>query len=200
MKTKNLRWVLSLLALAGVALLVSFSSAQATTLQVTLSPRTDAPYTQGGNVYQKVGSLNDLYPARWYGSADAVFTAYPNPSPSDPAKVLEWIQSDSVIGGIIPNAGDGLVLLTKEDSVPEGSLTRAWTFDSPVNWVTVHYDAKITAWYFANGITEFGVDFIQGNQGISNMRAYSSVPVPAAAYLFGSALIGLAGIGYRRKS
>ena len=37
--------------------------------------------------------------------------------------------------------------------------------------------------------------------GLSHYSQYGpAVPVPAAAYLFGSALIGLAGIGYRRKS
>jgi hypothetical protein len=37
--------------------------------------------------------------------------------------------------------------------------------------------------------------------GLSHISFYdTAVPIPAAAYLFGSALIGLAGIGYRRRS
>lgn len=41
--------------------------------------------------------------------------------------------------------------------------------------------------------------------GLSNIRLLGTgelktVPLPAAAYLFGSALLGMAGIGYRRKS
>jgi hypothetical protein len=35
---------------------------------------------------------------------------------------------------------------------------------------------------------------------ISNVRAYSVVPVPAAAWLFGSGLLGLAGIAKRKKA
>ncbi len=30
--------------------------------------------------------------------------------------------------------------------------------------------------------------------------AYNVVPIPAAAWLFGSALLGVGGIGYRRKA
>lgn len=37
--------------------------------------------------------------------------------------------------------------------------------------------------------------------GLSHISFYdTAVPIPAAAYLFGSTLIGLAGIGYRRRS
>lgn len=41
-----------------------------------------------------------------------------------------------------------------------------------------------------------------GNPELSNVKLFktaSAVPIPAAAYLFGSALLGLVGIGYRRS-
>ena len=36
-------------------------------------------------------------------------------------------------------------------------------------------------------------------EGVMRMDAYSAVPLPAAAYLMGSGLIGLAGVSRRRK-
>ena len=35
--------------------------------------------------------------------------------------------------------------------------------------------------------------------GLSHVTQYNAVPLPAAAWLFGSAVLGMAGIGYRRK-
>ncbi|NVZ08680.1 hypothetical protein HW932_05330 [Allochromatium humboldtianum] len=51
---------------------------------------------------------------------------------------------------------------------------------------------------FTNLVIRFKAIQINGQGDFSDKAP--SVPLPAAAYLFGSALIGLAGIGYRRRS
>ena len=77
-----------------------------------------------------------------------------------------------------------------------------------------HYTFEINSLYF---VLKLGEDhaFFKNNTGgtirltydqtgtaagLSNITQFNPVPIPAAAYLFGSALIGLAGIGYRRRS
>ncbi len=55
------------------------------------------------------------------------------------------------------------------------------------------------------GITGFGaakslVISMNGVSGAIDNIQVTAVPIPAAAWLFGSALLGMAGIGYRRNS
>lgn len=53
----------------------------------------------------------------------------------------------------------------------------------------------------SNSSIELTFNKIDNNSGLSHVTQYSSpVPLPAAAWLFGSALMGVAGIGYRRKT
>ncbi|MEH6593274.1 MAG: VPLPA-CTERM sorting domain-containing protein [Halioglobus sp.] len=57
---------------------------------------------------------------------------------------------------------------------------------------TLNIDADAGTWAFVI----FGNDIAQGT---GSFVAPSAVPVPAAAWLFGSALVGLVGVGRRRK-
>jgi hypothetical protein len=97
-------------------------------------------------------------------------------------------------------------------------IAGTWSFDpSKVTESPVLYPTKMLikadgGWYFLEiGLGETSGTWStepiaalmpHGNiPGLSHISFYdTAVPIPAAAYLFGSALIGLAGIGYRRKS
>jgi hypothetical protein len=61
-------------------------------------------------------------------------------------------------------------------------------------------DPDWAAFGIPNGYT--GGDWAISSQGLSHVNLYGKVgevPLPAAAWLFGSALLGMVGIGYRRR-
>ena len=67
------------------------------------------------------------------------------------------------------------------------------------NYLAVHYGSNELFFQFSTPITGFTLTGL--TNGLSNYRTYtdgiSEVPVPAAAWLFGSALLGL--MGLRRR-
>lgn len=78
------------------------------------------------------------------------------------------------------------------------------TFSSTVvfNYLAVHFGKAELLFYWDDPINNFSfTDDEDIFKGLSNYRAYSDglskVPLPAAGWLFGSALVGL--IGFRRK-
>lgn len=114
-------------------------------------------------------------------------------------------------------AGDSYMdAFTVEATTPEG-IAGTWSFDpSKVTTSPVLYPTKMLikadgGWYFLEiGLGEtsgtwstepIAVLMPHGNvPELSHISFYdTAVPIPAAAYLFGSALVGLAGIGYRLK-
>lgn len=101
----------------------------------------------------------------------------------------------------------GISLRQWEPGVDEAMLTTSGGLDVAIsghgigaNGATLvdyfSFNAPLTLKSFTitgtNGATQFYV------QGLQNVNAVSDVPVPAAAWLMGSALIGLAGIARRR--
>lgn len=80
---------------------------------------------------------------------------------------------------------------------------------STIYWTAVE-DASNTdfAWYFdSSSTTGVGTTFQSNNQKTTYLKAWavrtgdvSPVPVPAAVWLFGSGLLGLAGLARRKKS
>lgn len=94
------------------------------------------------------------------------------------------------------------------DTKPEPT---SGSFSSNVafNYLAIHFGGSELFFYWDNAINSFSIsDFKDVTEcedgrggGISNFRAYrdglSEVPLPAAGWLFGSALIGL--MGLRRK-
>lgn len=86
-----------------------------------------------------------------------------------------------------------------------GLASNSFTSNNPFNYLAIHFGQGELFFYWANPITAFSIegydDIFTGGGGLSNYRAYSNglsaVPVPAAGWLFGSALLGL--MGLRRK-
>ncbi len=176
-------------------------AAMATTVSVLTSNLIgDAPYTQTGKLGNKVKNDLGYYDAKWGSSATSVWTTFD--ANSDIANqgignsgVTDWIKATSGYNG-------SLTLVSNDDAL-DGGTTGAFNFgNNLVNYLAVHYGQGESLFYFANGVSQFDLSFIQGNFGLSNYRAYgtpSAVPVPAAVWLFGSVLFGFAAFSKRRK-
>lgn len=177
--------------------------AMATTVSVITSNLLgDAPYTQTGKLGNKVGNDLGYYDAKWGSSATAVWTTFD--ANSDIANqgigntgVTDWIRDTTGYEG-------NLTLVSNVDALGSGT-TGAFNFgNNLVNYLAVHYGQGESLFYFANGVSQFDLSFIEGNFGLSNYRAYgddtpSAVPVPAAVWLLGSVLFGFAAFSKRRK-
>lgn len=181
----------------GVLALAASQLANAATTPVATYDVVDPPYTEGGLLAQKVGPTDGFYQAEWFPDATSVWTstvANADIGSQDASNIASWIAS--TLGGT------GLSLVFQVDSLG-GGASGSWTFDSDVNWIALHYGNKETVWHFASGIDAFGMRFVEGNLGLSNIRAYSGdvgiVPIPAALPLFLSGLAGLGWLASRRK-
>ena len=174
-------------------------AAMATTTSVITSDFVGAPYTEQGLLAQKVGPTNGYYAAKWGPDTTSVWTS--NDANTDigsqsAANVWNWVASTSGYVGTLD-------LVSFNDSIGGGS-TGSFNFGSSLaNFVALHYGNKESLFYFANGISQFDLNFIQGNLGLSNYRAYGTsppiIPLPAAAWLFGSALLGFVALSNRRR-
>ena len=100
-------------------------------------------------------------------------------SPAFPAIKDGAASGSSLTTDALGNITGGSVSITA--AVPTGTVG------------TLNIDADAGTWAFVI----FGNDIAQGTGGF---EAVAPVPVPAAAWLFGSALVGLAGIGRRRAA
>ena len=120
-------------------------------------------------------------------------------------------------------AGAGYVTLDKTDDATTGAAEGALIFTPPTSGLSGMFSLDTVAlsgytdfvlalksgqgqldpdWavFLLNGATS-GEWSISGNQALSHANLYAKViPVPAAAWLFGSALLGLAGIGRKRRA
>ena len=185
MKTKYL--TRALLA-AGLAFLAGFASVQAATLSIYRSDTGEikaALTAADGSVNGFIG-VGSLSP-----TSAALFDVGANP-----ASETAYLES------LIP--------------VPSGSLATGVTTEmsggeeySGIAINSQYFSFKLGDWNSGKGGTVFFknmtsgpimVDYSALGQGVGLSHVTQYVPIPAAAYLFGSALIGLAGIGYRRRS
>ncbi len=88
-------------------------------------------------------------------------------------------------------------------NVADGSISGKVTTISSVNpftYLAIHFGQHELFFKFLTAVTDFQISIDGKAAGLSNYRAYgtpNAVPVPAAVWLFGSALAGL--IGAKRK-
>ena len=128
-------------------------------------------------------------------------------SPTAPVSSI-WFDStispqrpESIAASILQQFGGTLSLADQNDSFSGGSLTVAGGFDVLAIHLGGAGGGNELLFFFSTAITSFDVDtFSQGgSSNISNFRAYNSsvIPVPAAMWLLGSALLGIAGMRRR---
>lgn len=185
---------------AAVLFALSSSISTASTINVFTVDVSDDPYTQSGEVYQKIGGPGGgfgLWLAEWYWSADKVWTTTGEQVPQSSQAIINWLGRDPV------KITSPLFLVYSNPDL-NGVRSAMWKFDSGVNVIVLHYGNNMVTWLFNKEIKSFGVDFLDGNIGMSDVHAYSekipSVPIPAAGLLFGSSLIGALGVLKFRKN
>ncbi|WP_157726371.1 VPLPA-CTERM sorting domain-containing protein [Imhoffiella purpurea] len=86
----------------------------------------------------------------------------------------------------------------------DADLSYGTSFDNmtTVGWANRHYgrftdNAASDTWYIAAAVDN--PDHLYDGFKLKTLTANAVVPIPAAAWLFGSALVGMAGLGYRRR-
>ena len=152
-------------------------------------------------------ALNPLNPGFTYTvyPANGIFYYDGNIVPQDQANIKTVTETQF---GLTPGA---LSFVSGCDS-PTSGCTNATggvsgstnTFSSTAifNYLAVHFGQQELLFHWDNGITNFSfLDSSDTFNGLSNYRAYgdpSKVPLPAAGWLFGSALMGF--MGLRRKT
>lgn len=183
----------------ALGVLLAFGAAGmagASTVGVSTVTVADPPYTQGGNIYQKIGGPGGgagLWFAEWYSGADHVWTTTGEQVPQSDASIKNWLNQSPI------SITEPMVSVFSDPDL--GGVKKAdWVFNSPVNVIVLHYGNNMTTWKFDGpGIKTFGVDFLRGNIGMSDIHAYSTVPVPGAGVLFGSSiLVVLGGLSWTR--
>lgn len=119
--------------------------------------------------------------------------------PADPAN---FVSDATIVGGNLSSRN--LLWGIYEDNNALDGISWSWRFDYDTNWnlgTNVLSAATLldNANYFHSDLGAWVVsDFasVSDNEDVN----ISTVPVPAAAWLFGSALLGFAGVSLRKKS
>lgn len=154
--------------------------------------------------------LNPLDPGFTYSvfPADDIRFADENINPQSPANIQLVTENEF---GLTPGS---LTLVSACESAIGGCTgatggasddTNTFVSDNPFNYLAIHFGQAELLFYWADAITNFSfTDTDEFVRDLSNYRAYSDgngvseVPLPAAAWLLGSALLGFA--GFKRKS
>ena len=114
----------------------------------------------------------------------------PNQSPAD---IKTAVEQQFSVTGLVP-IGDGLL------NGGSGAISTAL----PFTFLAIHFGQHELFFKFLAGIDNFSISVDGKAAGLSNFRAYgvpvpNPVPVPAAVWLFGSALVGLIGVKRNKK-
>lgn len=120
----------------------------------------------------------------WSGTNADVFSMAANASPT-----AELAQLNSILGLSGANAISGAVRFNNEASSFTGMVYEYWAIKK----------GTLIAFFKNDG--NVPVDFRWDGEDWSHVTGFGAVvPIPAAAWLFGSALLGIAGIGYRKNA
>ena len=147
-------------------------------------------------------SLNPASPGFTYTPlANAILFHDGNLTPQNPTSVKGYMED---VFNLTPGS---LTLVGQADQ--EGDAAGAFSSNAAFNYLAIHFGGSELFFNWNTGINSFTIaDFknITAGEdgkggGLSNFRAYtdvSAVPLPAAAWLFGSALMGF--VGFSRKA
>jgi hypothetical protein len=138
----------------------------------------------------------------WDKAANGVWNDWPNSVPgaadsSNPDDVAKWI--NAVVARDLPGVQGVSSTAASFADLSGSASNQTLNFGTTINFLEVKYDNKLALWWFSNGISSinFTSDF---PQAWSHYRAYAAVPIPAAVWLIGSALVGLVGFGRKKVS
>jgi|GEM_PF-2916607 hypothetical protein len=177
----------ALLAIIATAA-VSFTAVAEAATWTQLSPTTSPVNVAGTDVYYSPSPAAEI----WYYNA--------NINPQSPANIE--LEVEDVFGTSVDYVGDCDGDGCSTGSSATGFDTKAGSYTSEVgfNYLAIHFGKGELFFRWDNLINEFSFEGLP--KDLSNFRAYtdnpSQVPVPAAAWLLGSALLGF--VGYRRRS
>lgn len=160
----------------------------------------NAAYVQLVGPQVNDGSI-DLPPTGFtatYSPTTNVETIWFNPSVSPQ-------DAETVAMSITDQFGGTLTLVGQDDDYTSGSISLP---NDAFDVLAVHLGGagggNELLFFFDTAITSFDVTTFDqgGGNNLSNFRAYNTsvVPLPAAAWLFGSALVGLVGVARRKKA
>jgi hypothetical protein len=185
------------LALVGVTLSIS---AQAATVSINFDDLSAGTVVDNFYLSQGVGFIDAVATSHSFVDGSAGIwhiTTAQQPQQADP--IVAFFTSDvsfvSLEGRDVNGAG---YILSAYDSVSGGNLLATDQVFGPTS--TTGNDNYILS-FNVEGIRriEFSQENLNGGDGLAfdNLTFTATVPVPAAAWLFGSALIGL--VGFKRK-
>lgn len=129
-----------------------------------------------------------------------------NINPQNPVNIKSVIETQFGIGAGALTFASGCDSATSACTNATGGAsgnTNTFTSDIAFNYLAVHFGRAELLFYWDNPITNFSfTDTQNAFRGVSNYRAYSdglsAVPVPAAGWLLGSALVGFMGLRRRK--
>ncbi|HQN64514.1 MAG TPA: VPLPA-CTERM sorting domain-containing protein [Methylophilus sp.] len=176
------------IALCTALASIGFSVAAHAATWTQLSPTTSPVNVAGTDMYYAPSPAAEI----WYYND--------NINPQSPANIE--LEVEDVFGTSVDFVGACDNEGCTSGSVAEGFESKAGVFGSEVgfNYLAIHFGKGELFFRWNDLINEFAFEGLP--KDLSNFRAYtdnpSQVPVPAAAWLLGSALLGF--VGYRRRS
>ena len=168
-----------------------FTNAEAAFLDVTLSPSVKAGtlnLLSGKKAVTVNFSGTSFVEQIWFSNDQN--GDLPNQSPDD---IRTSVENKFGVTGLV-NVADGLI------SGNSASISTA----NPFSYLAIHFGKYELFFKFLTSTTDFQISTNGSAAGLSNFRTYdarpSSVPVPGAVWLFGSALLSLAGLKRKKAS
>jgi hypothetical protein len=159
--------------------------------------------TSGGFAGNAPANVQSFANVTWTPAATAVWNDWPQVTtnggdiPNQSTDVGAWVNLVATTFGTA--ALSSTTAASTTNGLTGSGAGQALNFGTTINYLAIHYDNKEALWYFANGITSF-TSSTGFPQDWSNYRAYTAVPIPFAAWMVGSALVGLVGFGRKKSS
>ena len=155
----------------------------------------------GGTLYNVTfhDSAGASFNALWDADDDGVFGGGSSLFSTAPTFWGDEAGAQAATSAIITALGTSDASTAGSDSFLIPYQTRGGgTITDGVDTIDIYFDAIATLNQEASATSAVD-DFVSSNYNVSPYASFTVVPVPAAAWLFGSGLIGLIGIARRKK-